>query len=165
MTEPHGESRTGHLPASKIQNEQEVVRWYEEGRTYQWMVDEYRRRYKIETTVAMFSNFRSRKNLDRRNIWDTDLIPWALNDEHRWHYAAMMLRLQARVNAGQELDQADADRLASWKAKLEEANAVVHYDPDTTEGFFYIPREPDDRDALVRRPKKNGQGRRGPAKS
>ena len=35
---------------------------------------------------------------------------------------------------------------------LDEENAVVHYDGDTEQGFFYVPREEHD-DDIIRRPK------------
>ena len=28
--------------------------------------------------------------------------------------------------------------LENWKAELEAADAVIHYDPDTEEGFFWV---------------------------
>jgi hypothetical protein len=35
---------------------------------------------------------------------------------------------------------------------IKEEDAVVHYDPDTEEGFFYVPRQEGD-DDLIHRPK------------
>lgn len=48
---------------------------------------------------------------------------------------------------------ADQRQVPKWLAMLEENNAVVHYDPDTEEGFFYVPREPQD-DDIIRRPRR-----------
>ncbi|UZJ23730.1 hypothetical protein RHODO2019_10985 [Rhodococcus antarcticus] len=140
------------MPASKIVNEQEVVRWFEEGRTYRWMVEEYRRKYDIETVVSMWSNFRRRRGLDVRIIRDVALIPWAVKAEHRWLYPVQMLRHEGRRRAGAELREADDVRLDAWIANLAKENLVVHYDPDTEEGFFYIPREARDTD-IIREPK------------
>lgn len=135
----------------KIQDEAEVIRWFEEGRTYAWMIAEYKRKYGIDTVPSMWGNFRRRRGLDRRIVRDDDLIPWFVKEEHRWAYPLAMLRAEARRRAGKELTETDTSRLGNWLEMLEEENAVVHYDPDTDEGFFYIPREPKD-DDIIRQP-------------
>jgi hypothetical protein len=135
----------------KIQDESEVVRWFEEGRTYAWMIAEYKRKYGIDTVPSMWGNFRRRRGLDRRIVRDDDLIPWFVKEEHRWAYPLAMLRAEARRRAGKELTETDTSRLANWLEMLNDEKAVVHYDPDTDEGFFYIPREPKD-DDIIRRP-------------
>ncbi|MFF4244291.1 hypothetical protein ACFYY2_07425 [Streptomyces sp. NPDC001822] len=140
------------MPARKIQDESEVLGWFEEGMTYEWMQAEYLRKYGIETSIPMWSAFRRRKGLDRRNLRDHDLIPWMIKEEHRHMYPAFMLRAEGRLRAGRELTERDASRLASWKNMLAEKGVVVHYDPDTEDGFFYVPREATDRD-LIRAPR------------
>lgn len=142
------------MPKRKIVDEGEVIRWFEEGKTYQWMIDEYKRKYHIETVPSMWGNFRRRKGLERRIVRDDDLIPWFVKEEHRWAYPLAMLRAEARRRAGKQLTETDAGRLESWKEMLEEESAVVHYDPETEEGFFYIPRQPEDDDIIHRPPKK-----------
>ncbi|MET8111167.1 hypothetical protein [Streptomyces prasinus] len=136
----------------KIQDEQEVIRWFEEGRTYQWMIDEYKRKYHIDTVASMWGNFRRRRGLDRRIVRNDELIPWFVKEEHRWAYPLAMLRAEARRREDKATED-DLTRLAAWKKMIEENNVVVHYDPDTEDGFFYIPREPQD-DDLIRRPAK-----------
>jgi hypothetical protein len=139
------------MPPKKIQDEQEVVRWFREGRTYEWMRETYKEKYGIDTTSPMWSAFRRRKGLDRRNLRDDNLLPWKLNEEHRHVYPAMMLRAEARLRAGRELAGRSGQRLANWKRMLEDNKLVVHYDAATEEGWFYIPREESDTD-LIRRP-------------
>lgn len=131
----------------KIQDEQEVIRWFEEGRTYAWMTEQYREKYGIETVGSMWGNFRRRRGLDRRIVRDDDLIPWAVKEEHRWAYPLAMLRAEARRRAGQATE-ADEARLESWLDMLKEEDAVVHYDPDTEEGFHYVPRQSGDEDLI-----------------
>lgn len=140
------------MPASKIVDEQEVIRWFEEGRTYAWMIEEYRRKYNIETVSSMWGNFRRRRGLQRRIVRNDTLIPWAVNEEHRWAYAVQMLRSEARRREGKELREIEWLRLEPWLRGLEEDNVVIHYDPDTKEGFFRVPREAGDED-IIRRPK------------
>jgi hypothetical protein len=143
------------MGARKIQDEGEVIRWFEEGRTYDWMVKEYRRKYNIETVPSLWGNFRRRRGLQRRITRNDELIPWQVKPEHRWLYPIGMLRVEARRREkGEEaLSELELTRLTSWLKMLKEENAVVHYDPDTEEGFFYIPRGEGD-DDLVHKPKK-----------
>lgn len=140
------------MPASKIQDEAEVVRWIEDGKTYQWMAQEYERKYNIEATPTMFSNFRARRGLSRRITRNDELIPWEVKREHRWSYPLAMLRKEARRRAGKPLTDGDAARLASWKAHLLEEGAVVHYEPETEEGWFLVPRRMGTDTDLIRRP-------------
>ncbi|WP_405436563.1 hypothetical protein OG373_06340 [Streptomyces avidinii] len=141
----------GFMGRRKIQDESEVIRWFEEGRTYQWMIEEYRRKYDIETVVSMWGNFRRRRGLDRRIVRNDDLIPWFVKEEHRWAYPLAMLRAEGRRRAGKELTETDESRLASWLGMLKKKGSVVHYDPDTEEGFSYVPRQAGDND-MIRRP-------------
>ncbi|MEU5433808.1 hypothetical protein AB0G73_10565 [Streptomyces sp. NPDC020719] len=141
------------MPASKIQDEREADRWFEEGKTYQWMVDEYLRKYNIKTSVSMWATRASRRGFDRRIVRDPALIPWELKEEHRWLYPVMMLRVEARKRAGVTVRDEDESRLKSWLKELNANNLVVHYDPETEEGFHYIPRQPGDED-LIHEPKK-----------
>ena len=138
------------MPASKIQNETEVVRWFAEGRTYAWMCEEYERRYNISTTVSMWGNFRRTRGLARRIVRDDELIPWLLAEEHRWSYDARMLRVEGRRRAGAPLPQADAARLERWRTRLEDSGCVVEYDPAT--GFRHVPRRPGVDHDLIRVP-------------
>jgi hypothetical protein len=140
------------MGASKIVDEQEVMRWFEEGRTYAWMVDTYRTKYNIETVPSLWGNFRRRRGLTRRITRNDDLIPWHVLPQHRWDYNVVMLRVEARRRAGSDVRTVDLDRLESWKRKLRDNGAVVHYDPDTEQGFFLVPRQPGD-DDLIHRPK------------
>lgn len=140
------------MPSSKIVNEQEVIQWIEEGRTYKWIVEEYKRKYDIETTLSMWSNLRSRRGLDARIIHDEDLIPWRVEERHRWEYPAMMLRAAGRRRAGRALGGDYDSRLDAWLRTREEDDTVVHYDPDTDEGWFYVPRRPGIDTDLIRVP-------------
>jgi hypothetical protein len=136
---------------SKIVDEQEVVRWFAEGKTYQEMQRLYLEKYNIETVLSMWGNFRRRRGLSRRINRDDDLIPWNVKIEHRWDYAVAMLRDEARRRRGFELNTDRESRLNSWLRSLEERGVVVHYDPGTEKGFSFVPRENGD-DDVIRRP-------------
>lgn len=140
------------MARSKIVSEDEVLRWIREGRTYAWMVEEYERKYNVAVTQSAFANIRYRRGLERRISRNESLIPWEVKAEHRWEYPAVMLRVEGRRREGRPLRDVDAKRLESWKATLRDNGLVVHYDPNTEEGWFYVPaREGVDTD-LIRHP-------------
>lgn len=142
------------MPASKIQDEQEVIRWFEEGKTYEEMSRIYREKYDIETVPSMWSNFRRRRGLSRRIVRDDTLIPWAVQPQHRFAYPLTMLRHEARQRAGEPVREADAGRHAAFIRKLRTEGLVVDYDPSALTGFAafsLVPRKPGE--DLVRQPK------------
>lgn len=142
------------MPGRKIQDEQEVLRWFEEGRTYSWMQQEYLDKYNIETTPRMWSNFRRRRGLPHRMHHDESLIPWVVMDEHRHRYPVAMLRKVARQRRGDKITERDQERIDAWLNSLADGDAVVHYDPQTEEGFFYVPRRPGIDKDLIREPER-----------
>lgn len=147
------------MPAPKIQNETEIKRWFEEGRTYKWMTDEYLRKYRLEVTRSTFSNLRRRRGWEKRINRDDDLIPWEVKREHRWAYAVTMLRAEARRRGGYGMDANQLAKIAAWKENLLARGEVIHYDPDTAKGFHYVKRGPGDHD-LIREPEKKTTRRR-----
>ncbi|MBT2544519.1 hypothetical protein J7E99_28425 [Streptomyces sp. ISL-44] len=157
------------MPASKIVDEQEVIRWFNDGLTYPEMQKLYWDKYQIKTTAPMWSSFRRRRGLDRRNLRADDLLPWRMKEEHRHQYPPIMLRIEARLREeeaalgrGEEprrpVSDRDKKRLDSWKKglKADGQDLVVHYDPDTEEGFFLVPRRPEDSDLIRNPPRKTG---------
>ncbi len=147
------------MPASKIQDKAEVIRWFEEGKTYHEMSEIYREKYNIETVPSLWANFRLRNGLPRRIVRDDDLLPWAVKPEHRGMNPAAMLRAVARQRAGAELTKLDERRVKMWLRTRKEEDSVVHYDPDTEEGFWYVPRRPGVDKDLIREPeRKTGRG-------
>lgn len=145
----------------KMVDESEVRHWIEEGRTYRWMVEEYERKYNLQVAPTMFSNYRAKHGLARRITRDDSLIPWDVKPEHRHDHILNMLRVEARLRAGQPVPEVHARKHASFMARLTEGNLVVLYDPATEEGFFYVPRQASDTD-IVRQPPKSQQTKRRP---
>lgn len=140
------------MPAKKIQDETEVMRWFREGRTYKWMIEQYQKKYNIETTIATWSNFRRRHGLDRRMAWDGNLIPWKVEAQHRYAYPILMLRKEARRRAGFDLSPKEVDEVEGFIRSLERDGAVIHYDPETKEGWFRVPRREGTDMDLIREP-------------
>jgi hypothetical protein len=141
------------VSADKLQNADEFAQWYREGRTYQWIIDKYLEKYDIKISSGTISNWRVRLDLTdtRRITRNRDLIPWAVKREHRHLLPAEMLRMEARRREGREMREGMVERLDEWLEWLNETNAVVHYDPDTEPGWWYVPRERRDKD-IIRRP-------------
>ncbi|MER6314635.1 hypothetical protein ABT237_12810 [Streptomyces sp. NPDC001581] len=141
--------------ASKVQNHDEAKRWLKEGKSYAWMVETYKEKYEIDTTPTYWAVYRNRNGLPLRIARDNDLIPWQVEEKHRWEYDLVMLRFEARRRAVENGDpnlkplaEADANRLESWKKSLDEESAVVYYDPTTKDGFFLVPRDDNDEDIV-----------------
>lgn len=148
------------MGAKKIVDETEVIRWFEEGKTYAEMAQIYRDKYNIETVPSMWGNFRRRHGLDRRIERNDDLIPWAVEKRHRWAYPLMMLRTEGRRRSGLEVAESMTGRLDRWLETMKKDDTVVHYDPDTDDGFFYVPRrEGVDKD-LIRQPERKTTARK-----
>jgi len=152
------------MPAhSKVQNMQEAIDWLEEGRTYQWIVDEYVRKYNVETTISMWAALRRRRGIETRIIRNEVLIPWAVRVEHRHAPAVAMLRAEARKRAGKVLTPTIAEMLEPWLRGLYADDTVVHYDPETAEGWWYVPRRAGIDLDLIREPER-ATGRRSRAR-
>lgn len=147
---------------SKIVDEGEAKRWLiDEERPYKWIIDTYRTKYNIETSAAMWSRARQRLGAETfRSLPRSGLMPWTVRGEaHRTHYIPHMLRMVDRVRRG-EATREDEGRAASFLERLNSMSAVVHYDPETTQGWFLVPRESYDKD-IIRDPKhvRNPQAR------
>jgi len=95
----------------------------------------------------------SRAGLTNR-IRYSDALPWdRIKIEHNGHYAAQMLRAGARIESDQKVSDDLSDRYESWKARLDAEDAVVHYDPNAGEGFFYVKRRKGIDKGMIRNPK------------
>lgn len=135
--------------AGKIQDETEVKRWFDQGKTYKEMVELYATKYHIEVKPSTFGNFRRRHGLQRRITRDDNLIPWMVKPEHRYDWPVMMLRLEGRRRAGlKPLSDVETHKLDTWLANLKSMDAVVHYVPERDEehgldaGFHYVAPRP-----------------------
>lgn len=140
--------------------EAEVKRWFEEGLTYREMVERYQTQYNLQVAPTMFSNRRAARGWDRRIVRDVDLIPWRVMPQHISRHAVAMLRALGRKRAGYPLSEREERELASLLGRLREADAVIHYEPDTEDGFFYVTRQPGDAE-YVRPPKRQNRALRG----
>lgn len=105
--------------------------------------------YLSPNTISMAKR---RYGLSVRDPYD-DLLPWVVHLDHRSLYPAKMLRLEGRRRRGQELDPDRLRYLDNWKHKMEQDGTVVHYEYDTEEGWFYVPRREGIDQDLIRDPR------------
>lgn len=81
-----------------------------------------------------------------------DDIPWTVAPEHSDGYQHQMLQIAQRLRKGEKVGKSNQSDFSTWLTHLYEADAVVHYDPSTELGWFYVPRRAGiDRD-LIREP-------------
>lgn len=79
-------------------------------------------------------------------------MPWRVSEEHHQKYLARMLRSYHRQEQGLPNAAPLQRMLDSFLKSMEEADAVVHYDPDLEEGFIRVKRRPGvDDHPLIRR--------------
>ena len=79
-------------------------------------------------------------------------IPWAVREQHAGVLQHQMLGSAARVAQGLPVGAEGQRRLTAWLEDLRAADAVLHYDPETKEGWFYVPRRPGIDRGLIREP-------------
>lgn len=102
------------------------------------------------TTIAMaIARYGLQSTKPRPRYEDT--LPWHVLDEHKNHNDARMLRLEGRRRHGNALTGNELRWLTQWRELLEEREAVIVYDPDTVQGFWWVSRTPED-DDIIRRP-------------
>ena len=124
-----------------------------QGLTHQQIVDQWFADSGVRLSRSTVSMAVARHELDSANPRPSypHELPWVVAEEHRYHPDARMLRLEGRSRAGGKLNPDQKRALDNWKQELEEQDAVVHYERDTDEGFFWIPRQPEHGDDLVDR--------------
>lgn len=116
------------------------------------MSKQYSLKYNLVMTPSAWGNYRRRHGLERRIVRNDNLLPWEVREVHRWSFAARMLRVVARLRAGRDVNELDRDRLKTFNERLEADDLVVHYDADTDEGWFYVPRRPGIDNDMIREP-------------
>lgn len=137
----------------KIVDETELMRWWEEGLTYKEMAERYLEQYNLQVRPQMFSEWRRRRGLPRRISHHEEFVPstWKMNPRHRYRMEITALRTLAQMWDGKEVS-AERQRMAERLLKrVREEGVVVAYAPNTEQGFFMIPREAKDGEAIVRR--------------
>lgn len=85
-------------------------------------------------------------------------VPWKLEPEDMMRYIPRMLRAAARMDDGEPVSPATRTQVELFVRRLHELDAVVHYQPDTDERFFRVPRRHGVDEWLVREPALDDEG-------
>jgi len=138
-------------PPVLVPDKTTLRRWKREGLTQQEMVDRHFAETGIQVSRASIAAAMVRYGLAGTKPRYYGTIPWHVKGEHLTHYAVRMLRLLGRRKAGGDLNNLEALRLDSWLEMLDREHAVVGYDPDSEDGFYYIDAKyRDSKDAPIR---------------
>lgn len=139
--------------------QQKVERLARAGLSNAEIIERLRREDHIDTTTAAISMFRKRHDLPRLRARYEDLLPWQVRPEHGNLFMAKMLRTEGQLRAGKELPESTAAQHAAWRLRLEEADAVCHYDGETAEGWWLVPRRHGIDKGLIREPGLDDDGK------
>ena len=121
--------------------------------THQQIADAVYAETGVRVNRSTVSAALSRAGLTNR-IRYSDALPWPrIKVEHNGHYVAQMLRAGARIQAGQDVMEALRARYESWSERMREEDAVIHYDPETADGFHYVKRRKGIDKGFIRNPK------------
>lgn len=139
-------------PRTLPDNEQ-IIQHLRDDWTYQQIADEY------GTTREAVSALVARYRLAPPKVGrHHEFIPWTIAPEHRRDAPLRKLRYYSRRMQGEELTAAEEKALDNWLAEM---NSWIN--PDTglrgvvlaysrEDGWYYVPRELDDGDGIVRQP-------------
>lgn len=128
-----------------------VERWEREGLTDAQIVRRLAEEEHVTVTRQAISAWRKRRGEDMRPQ-PPRAIPWDLRPEHRTMEAARAIRFYARVQRGETIPEEDRVRMQRVVDELHRRNAVLWYERDTVEGWFMVPRRPEDGDGIIRQP-------------
>lgn len=125
----------------------------EQGMTQVQMVDAWEREsgVRVSRSAIAMAMLRNGVSAAKPRPRYEDMLPWHVLDEHKYNTQARLLRLEGRRRKGGSLNSKELQWLTTWRRELESHNAVVTYDPETTEGFHWVTRLATD-DDLIRRP-------------
>jgi hypothetical protein len=102
----------------------------------------------ISVKPEAISMWRKRRGIERLKPRYEDLLPWRVRPEHANLTPAKMLRREGRLRSGEKVSDADLAELNRWKTKLSNSGAVVHYEPASDQGWFYVTRRDEDLDII-----------------
>lgn len=131
----------------------EMRRYLARGLTQQQIADAYEADTGVKcsrSAIGMAINRYGLKSSTPRPRYD-DLIPWKVRPEHRGRLDHKYLHWEKRRREGKSLTPKQLTMLQNWLERLREEKAVVMYNPDTDQGWWWVPRQADDVD-LIRRP-------------
>lgn len=134
----------------KILPDKLVEQLMRSGKTDGEIVKHLRDQENIAVTRQAISAWRRRRG-DQKRVMPPKAMPWKLREEHLQTEPARVIRWHARVERGEELTLPDRVRYERALKHLRENDLVFHYDAETEQGWFLVPRRPQDT-GIVREP-------------
>lgn len=131
------------MPAKVLPDLSDLRRLQARGLTHQEIADEVTRITGYPVARSTITAAFRRAGLSEASKKNGVEVPWVVRETHSRKYPVQMLRLLGRRRRGESITDSDSSRLDKWLGDLEAAGAVVVYDPDTTDGFWYYAGEPD----------------------
>jgi hypothetical protein len=113
------------------------------GKTHKEIVEALAREDHIYVTPQAISAWRRRNGVEMNSRNRTG-YPGRIAPEHRQMLATRAIQWYNRREAGEKIPPAAERRLESVLKRLRAADAVFHYDPDTLEGWWTVPRREGD---------------------
>lgn len=138
------------MPERRVPDREQMQAYLRRGLTQRQIAERWREDSGLSVTrnaIGMAMKRYGLQPLHPQNRY-SELIPWRVREEHLRHYDAAMLRLEARRRAGLALDPTWERRLDSWLKLLADTDAVIYYDPETSQGFWHVRRESQDADII-----------------
>lgn len=126
-----------------VPNKTQLRRYLSKGMTQQEIVDAWEKdsNHRVSrSAIGMAIERYGLKEFARVRPNYPEMLPWIVAAEHRDHIDARMLRLEGRRRSGRKLSEKEERWLEQWKAELEESDAVVRYERNSEEGFYWVPR-------------------------
>lgn len=139
----------------KLPSESIMAGWVRDGMTHEEIAKRISEEIGEPVSRTSVSGALSRAGYTNRLRYD-DYIPWSpVALRHNGAYQLTMLRIGARLNADHDgvgkVTAGEKKRFEKWAQELKDKGLVVHYDYNTPDGFFYVPRRAQDT-GLVRIP-------------
>lgn len=134
----------------------ELAKMVEAGMTHTQIADKISKDIGEHVSRSSVAVALSRANLTTRTAADK-AVPWIIRPEHQNRYDMHMLRIHRRVQRGEAIRPSDADRYRSWRANLDQHDAVIHYEPRSIVGFWLVPRRPGIDTGVIREPDPDGR--------
>lgn len=139
------------MPAKKIPDLLVERLYEEEGLTATEIVEYLRVHMGIEVSREALAMWRKRRGLDRKPA-SPKRIPWKLRPEHTSTVEAQAIRSHSRREDGLVVDDERTRILKRMEERLYPRGLVIHYDPATEQGWWYVPARPGIDLGLVREP-------------
>lgn len=143
------------MPA-KVIPDSEVEQLLRQGKTDREIVEYLEQNQHITVTRNAIAAWRRRRGMDLKRNRYSELLPWRVKMEHTNLFVPKVLRTEARLRAGEEVPPLYLGYLERFKDRLAQAfdgrGGVVHYDPDTEEGWWIVERRPGVDTDMIRNP-------------